>query len=181
MHNPVRLNRVLAFLDLERYAQTYSFQLVNAINAFVVGGRRGVGLGASIQKHFYLPESHTDFIFAIIGEELGLAATLATVLLFTGITICGLLISLKVPDMFGRLLAFGLTILLTLQAMFNIGVVTGCLPTKGLTLPFISSGGSSLVMSLFVVGVLINIARQNAGEYGARPLRKAGAAGDDDY
>jgi cell division protein FtsW len=173
MHNEVRRGRVLAFLAPEKYAQTYSFQLINAINAFVAGGWRGVGLGASVQKHFYLPEAHTDFIFAIIGEELGMLGTLGVVLLFAGICACGMRISIKAPDWFGRLLAFGLTILITMQAMFNIGVVTGCLPTKGLTLPFISFGGSSLMMSLAAIAVLLNIAWQSSAENIHSPLRKA--------
>ncbi len=163
MHNEVRLQRILAFRDPERYAQTFAYQLNKSIDAFVAGGGTGVGLGASIQKHFYLPEAHTDFIFAIIGEELGIMATLLILLLFAGILICGLRISWRAPDIFGRLLAFGLTMMIALQAMYNIAVVTGCIPTKGLPLPFISYGGSSLVTSLLGVGVLINIAL-HAGE-----------------
>lgn len=160
LHDPVRWNRIRAFLDPEQFAQTYSFQLLNAINAFIAGGPWGVGLGSSIQKHHYLPEAHTDFIFAIIGEELGAFASLAVVLMFAGLFICGLRISLRAPDTFGRLLAFGITLMITLQVLINIGVVTGLLPTKGLPLPFISAGGSSLVISLLEIGVLYNIARQ---------------------
>lgn len=158
MRDPVRMNRIVAFLNPEQYAQTYSFQLLNAINAFIAGGPMGVGLGGSIQKHYYLPEAHTDFIFAIIGEELGAAATLAVVLMFAGLFICGLRISLRAPDTFGRILAFGITLMITLQAVINIGVVIGLLPTKGLPLPFISAGGSSLIISLLEIGVLYNIA-----------------------
>ncbi len=155
--DPVRLNRIVAFLHPEQYAQTYSFQLLNAIHAFVAGGPFGVGLGGSIQKHYYLPEAHTDFIFAIIGEELGIGATLAVVGLFTLLLVCGVRISLRAPDTFGRLLAFGLTMMIALQALINMAVVIGLLPTKGLPLPFISAGGSSLVVSLLAVGVLYNI------------------------
>ena len=158
MHDPVRRSRIVAFLNPEQYAQTYSFQLLSAINAFIAGGPLGVGLGGSIQKHYYLPEAHTDFIFAIIGEELGIVATLAVVLMFAGIFFCGLRISLRAPDTFGRILAFGLTMMITLQAVINIGVVIGLLPTKGLPLPFISAGGSSLIVSLLEIGVLYNIA-----------------------
>jgi len=158
MRDPVRMHRIVAFLDPEQYAQTYSFQLLSAINAFIAGGPMGVGLGGSIQKHYYLPEAHTDFIFAIIGEELGAAATLAVVLIFAGLFICGLRISLRAPDTFGRILAFGITVMITLQAVINIGVVIGLLPTKGLPLPFISAGGSSLIISLLEIGVLYNIA-----------------------
>ena len=159
MHDSVRMKRILAFLDPDKYSQTYSFQLVSAINAFIAGGLGGVGLGQSMQKQYYLPEAHTDFIFAIIGEELGIFATVAVVVLFAGIFFCGLKISYRSPDVFGRLLAFGLTLMTTLQAAINIGVVTGCLPTKGLPLPFISFGGSSLIMSLVGIGVLVNIAQ----------------------
>ncbi len=159
LRDEVRLRRILAFLDPDKYSQTYSFQLVSAINAFIAGGMGGVGLGQSMQKLYYLPEAHTDFIFAIIGEELGVFATVAVVLLFAGIFFCGLKISQRAPDIFGKLLAFGVTIMITLQAAINIGVVTGCLPTKGLTLPFISYGGSSLIMSLIEIGILINIAQ----------------------
>jgi len=159
MHNEVRMQRILAFLDPNKYSQTYAFQLVSAINAFIAGGMSGVGLGQSMQKQYYLPEAHTDFIFAIIGEELGAFATIGVVVLFAGIFFCGLKISYRAPDVFGRLLAFGVTVMITLQAAINVGVVTGCLPTKGLPLPFISFGGSSLIMSLVAIGVLINIAQ----------------------
>ena len=159
MRDPVRWHRIIAFLDPDKYSRTYSFQLVSAINAFIAGGMQGVGLGQSMQKQYYLPEAHTDFIFAIIGEELGVFATVGVVLLFAGLFFCGLKISMKSQDVFGRLLAFGITVMITLQAAINIGVVTGCLPTKGLPLPFISFGGSSLIMSLVQIGVLINIAQ----------------------
>ena len=161
LRDEVRLHRILAFLDPDKYSQTYSFQLVSSITAFIAGGLSGVGLGQSMQKQYYLPEAHTDFIFAIIGEELGVFATVAVVLLFAGIFFCGLRISYRSSDIFGRLLAFGITMMITLQAAINIGVVTGCLPTKGLPLPFISFGGSSLIMSLVEIGVLINIAQHD--------------------
>ncbi|HMP76063.1 MAG TPA: putative lipid II flippase FtsW [Kiritimatiellia bacterium] len=166
MQNEVRMRRIIAFLDPERYADREAFQLLNAIYAFVMGGSGGVGLGASLQKRYYLPESHTDFIFAIIGEELGLAASMGVLLLFAVIFVCGLRISARAPDSFGRLAALGLTCMITIQAAINLGVVTGCLPTKGLPLPFISYGGTSLAITLGMVGVLVGIARQ-AGEDGA--------------
>ena len=122
-----------------------------------------MGLGASLQKRFYLPEAHTDFIFAIIGEELGLFASLGVVLLFVVFLLCGLRISGRAADSNGSLMAFGITILITMQAIINIGVVTGRLPTKGIPLPFISFGGTSLMMTLFMVGVLLNVARQGGG------------------
>ena len=163
MQNPERMRRIVAFSDPEKYAQNESFQLLNAIYAFVVGRGTGVGLGQSLQKHFYLPEAHTDFIFAIVGEELGLAASLFVVVLYLTLFICGLRISLLAQEKFGKLLGLGITLIISIQAAINIGVVTGSLPTKGLPLPFISFGGSSLVMSLLMIGVLVNIARQ-AGE-----------------
>jgi len=166
MHDPIRLQRILAFLHPDEYVQTYSFQLVNAINAFIAGGIKGVGYAQSLQKQYYLPEAHTDFIFAIIGEELGVVATLSVILLFVGLFACGMRISFRAPDLFGRFLAFGITLMITAQAAINIAVVTGCLPTKGLTLPFISFGGSSLVMSVLEIGLLLNIAQQGGEESG---------------
>ena len=154
------MRRIIAFLNPEKYATNEAFQLLSAKYAFVVGGGYGVGLGQSLQKHFYLPEAHTDFIFAIIGEELGLAASLLVVVLFVALFLCGMRISFRAPEQFGKLLGFGITLMITMQAAINIGVVTGSLPTKGLALPFISFGGSSLVISLGMIGVLINIARQ---------------------
>ena len=127
--------------------------------AFVNGGVLGVGLNNSMQKHYYLPEAHTDFIYAIAGEEWGLPATLGILLAFAGILVCGLAIATYAHDRLGRLMAFGLTLLLVFQAAFNIGVVTDCLPTKGLALPFISYGGSNLITAFVVIGMLFNIGR----------------------
>jgi cell division protein FtsW len=158
--NPERMARIMAFLDPEKYMDGEAYQLMNALYAFVVGGAWGVGLGESLQKRFYLPEAHTDFIFAIIGEELGIGASVGVVLLFVVFMLCGLRISGRAADVGGRLMAFGITILITLQAAINIGVVTGRLPTKGLPLPFISFGGTSLMVTLFMTGVLLNVARQ---------------------
>lgn len=163
MHNAERMRRITAFLNPEKYAEDAAFQLLNAIYAFVTGGGRGVGLGQGLQKHFYLPEAHTDFIFAIVGEELGLAASLGVVMLFLGLFLCGIRITFRAPDQFGKLLAFGITLMLSVQAMINIAVVTGSMPTKGLALPFMSYGGSSLLISMAMIGILVNIARQ-AGE-----------------
>lgn len=160
MYNEVRMRRIIAFLNPEKYAQEEAFQLLNAVYAFVVGGGSGVGLGQSIQKRFYLPEAHTDFIFAIIAEELGMTASVAVVLLFVTLFLCGLRIAMRAPDEFGRLLAFGISTMITVQAAINIGVVSGCLPTKGLPLPFISFGGSSLLVTLGMIGMLLNISSQ---------------------
>lgn len=164
MQSEVRYKRIIAFRDPEAYAEREAFQLLNAIYAFVMGGSGGVGLGNSLQKRFYLPEAHNDFIFAIIGEELGLLASLGVVALFAILFLSGLRISMRAPDSFGRLLALGLTCMIAFQAAINIGVVTGSLPTKGIPLPFISYGGTSLVVSLVMVGILVGIARQSGGD-----------------
>jgi cell division protein FtsW len=157
MQDPVRMGRVMAFLRPEGYPYV-AHHLAQSKIAFIRGGLSGVGLSNSLQKELYLPEAHTDFIFAIVGEELGFAATAGVVLLFCVILVCGMFISYRAPDPFGRLLGFGLTMLITLQAAINVGVVTGCLPTKGLALPFVSYGGSSLVTSVAAISILLNIA-----------------------
>lgn len=161
MRDPVRTTRFLAFIVPEKYPDA-AHQLAQSKIAFIMGGWSGVGLGNSIQKQFYLPEAYNDFILAIIGEELGCPATCLVVMLFLALLICGMIISFNAPDRFGRLLGFGITMMVSLQASINIGVVTGCLPTKGLPLPFISYGGSSLLMSVAGVCVLLNIAHHYA-------------------
>ncbi len=171
MQNPERMRRFTAFLDPEKYAKDDAYQMLNAIYGFVIGGVRGVGLGEGLQKRAYLPEAHTDFIFAIIGEELGLIASIATVVLFLGFFFCGLRIGFRAPDMFGKLTAFGIASVVALQAALNVAVVTGSMPTKGIPLPFISYGGSSMMISLLMVGVLVNIAKQ-AGDDDGIPRRK---------
>ncbi len=153
-----RRGRVLAFLNPEKYAQGEAFQLTMGLYAFISGGLDGKGLGNSMQKRFYLPEAHTDFIFAILGEEWGLLGTLSVLMLFFVFFVCGMLISARVEDRFGKLLAFGLTLIIIIQAALNMGVVTGSLPTKGITLPFISFGGSSMLVCLAMTGILINVA-----------------------
>ena len=162
-HSKVRMARVLAYCMPEKFPGP-AYQSLQSKLAFIMGGWSGVGLGESMQKRFYLPEAHTDFIFAIVGEELGIAATLAVLIMFAAILVIGLVISSRAPDPLGRLLGFGLTMMLVSQAAINIGVVTGCLPTKGLPLPFISYGGSSLLISVMAIGVLVNIARHSSGE-----------------
>ena len=158
MHDPVRLGRMMAFLYPENHPEV-AYHLAQSKVAFIKGGLFGVGLGNSIQKQHYLPEAHTDFILAIVGEELGFMATGLVVLAFLAILVSGLMISYRAPDTFGRLLGYGITVMIFMQAAINIGVVTGCLPTKGLPLPFISYGGSSLIGALTCFGLLLSIAR----------------------
>ncbi len=156
--NPERMSRILAFLDPQKYEQDKAWQLINSLRAFAAGGLWGVDFGNSMQKYHYLPEAHTDFIFPIIGEELGLIAALVVLMMYVMLFILGLKIALNARDDFGRFLALGITLMITMQALINFAVVTGCVPTKGLALPFISYGGSSLVISGVMVGILVNIA-----------------------
>ena len=154
-----RRQRWMAFLDPWRDPTDTGFQMIQSFLALGGGGPVGMGLGEGRQKLFFLPYPHTDFIFAVIGEELGLLGTLSVLVLFGMLAWRGLSISLRAPDPFGRHLAFGLTMMIIIQAMVNMAVVTGLLPTKGLTLPFLSYGGSSLVANLAAVGILWNISR----------------------
>jgi cell division protein FtsW len=156
LFNKNRMDRLMAFFS-ETGDKTAAYQVEQAKIAFKCGGPWGVGFNESIQKYSYLPEAHTDFIFAIGGEELGFVFTIFVVLAFITLLACGILISIRAPDRLGRLLAFGMILLLIFQAAFNIGVVTDCLPTKGLALPFMSYGGTNLVTALFAIGTLINV------------------------
>jgi len=158
--DPVRLRRILAWLFLEENKEGVGYQAYQAMLALGSGGLTGLGLGDGRQKRGFVPEQHTDFIFAIIGEELGLVATLLVVLAFLVIVLCGLRIALRTEDRFGLLLATGVSLLIGLQAFINIGVVTSVLPNKGIPLPFISYGGSNLLVMLTCVGLLINLARR---------------------
>jgi cell division protein FtsW len=155
-----RMSRLLAFTDLERYKQDAGLQQMQALIAWGSGGIEGLGLGNGRQKMLYLPYAHTDFIFPMIGEELGLRVSLLVVFLFIVIIVCGIMIALHAKDRFGLLLAIGIVALLGLQAAVNIGVTTSLLPNKGLPLPFVSYGGSNLVACLFGIGLLLNIYRQ---------------------
>ncbi len=159
-----RRQRILTFLDPWRNPQGAGFQIIQSFVAFKAGGFTGVGLGEGKQKLFYLPEAHTDFIFSVIGEELGMVGVLLVIALFTMVIFRGLLIALKTKEAFGMYLAFGITCLIGLQAFFNMGVVMGILPTKGLALPFISYGGSSLITNLLAVGILLNISTESGKE-----------------
>ena len=135
-------------------------QLDQALIAIRNGGETGVGFGKSMQKQLYLPENHTDFIFAIGAEEWGIAFSLLLLALFITVFVCGVIIAAKSQDRLGKLMAYGMVFLIFFQALFNMGVVTGLLPTKGLALPFISYGGPNLMSALIAIGVLINISRQ---------------------
>ena len=162
VHNPVRWARILAFWDLEAHKQGVGYQAYQAMLALGSGGWWGLGLGNGRQKLGFVPEHQTDFVLSIIGEELGLVATLAVVLAFVVLVICGIYIAWNAPDPFGFLLGSGLTLLIGFQAAINIGVVTSVLPNKGLPLPFISYGGSNLLIMLCSIGCLLSIARRAA-------------------
>jgi cell division protein FtsW len=160
--DPMRSGRVMAWLHPEQNTKV-AYQAYHAMLALGSGGWTGLGLGNGRQKLGFVPENHTDFILSVIGEELGLIATLLVVLAFVVIFVCGIVISTRSSDTFGFLLGCGLSFLIGLQALINIGVVTSALPNKGLALPFISYGGSSVVIMLTAVGLLLSIAhRANA-------------------
>ncbi len=159
LHNPVRLQRVLSFLEPEANRQGTGYQPWQALLAFAAGGVDGVGLGNGRQQNAFLPEAHTDYIFAIMGEEMGLIFTLLTVALFVTIFIAGLMHVRRAPNLFQFLLVTGCVLLITLQAIINLGVVTSLLPSKGMSLPFISAGGSNLLLMGLLVGVIINSQR----------------------
>ncbi len=152
-----RLERFLSFLDPWKDPTNSGFQIIQSFLSFGSGGILGVGLGNSMQKLFYLPEPHTDFILSVIGEESGFIGITIIILLFAIFVLRGFMISYKAPDLFGILLASGLTIIIALGAFINMAAVMGLIPTKGLVLPFLSYGGTSLIMSLATVGVLLNI------------------------
>ncbi|MFQ5991018.1 MAG: putative lipid II flippase FtsW [Nitrospiraceae bacterium] len=158
-----RRQRVMAFLDPWKDPADTGFQITQSFLAFGNGGLLGVGLGQGKQKLFFLPEAHTDFVLALVGEELGLMGAATVLLLFGFLVFKGFQIARRAREPFGRYLAMGLTLLIGLQVLINAGVVTGLLPTKGLTLPLISYGGSSLVVSLVAVGILQSISRDRQG------------------
>lgn len=154
-----RRQRLMTFLAPWKDASDAGFQITQSFLAFGSGGPFGVGLGEGKQKLFFLPEAHTDFVLALVGEELGLVGTGAIILLFALFVVRGFQIAARARMPFGRYLGMGITLLIGIQALVNACVVTGLLPTKGLTLPFVSYGGSSLVISLIGVGILLNISR----------------------
>jgi len=155
-----RVRRLTAFLDPWADREDSGYQLVQSLIAVGSGGLTGNGLGYSVQKLGYLPYPHTDFIYAIVSEELGLAGASVLLVCFCLITWRGLKTASRAPDAFGSLLALGLTAMIAVQAFVNMSVVLGLLPTKGLPLPFVSAGGSSLIMSLAGMGVLLNISQR---------------------
>lgn len=158
-HEPYRLQRLLAFLDPWEDPLDSGFHIIQSLYALGSGGLFGAGLGQGKQKYLYLPEQHTDFIFAVIGEELGFIGGVLIISLFIMFVWRGLRIALAAPDPFAGLLATGITVGIGLQAFINIGVVTGSLPVTGITLPFISFGGTSLIFTLLGVGILLNISK----------------------
>lgn len=161
-----RRQRILAFLNPWSDPQGAGFHIIQSLLALGSGGLFGVGLGESRQKVYYLPERHTDFIFAILGEELGLVGTMVVLLLFAILAYRGFRIARDAPDRFGTLLAGGITLMIVLQAILNIGVTTGVLPITGVPLPFVSFGGSSLLFTMIGMGTLLNISQHCAGARG---------------
>ncbi|WP_420874433.1 stage V sporulation protein E [Oceanobacillus polygoni] len=154
---PYRISRITAFLNPWEDPLGDGFQIIQSLYAIGPGGLMGLGLGNSLQKYFYLPEPQTDFIFAILGEELGFIGGTIIIILFFLLLWRGIKISLEAPDLFGRFLALGIAGMLAVQAMINISVVIGLIPVTGITLPFLSYGGSSLTLTLCSVGILLNI------------------------
>jgi cell division protein FtsW len=177
---PYRLRRLLAFRDPERYLDSLSYQVHQSLISLGSGGLLGVGIGSSRQKFLFLPEAHTDFIFAIVGEELGFAGAGLLLVAFVLLARTGARIARRAPDDLGLVLGGGLTALLVLGGLFNMGVATGNLPTTGLTLPFVSYGATSLTVSLAAAGILLNVSRPRRASDrvvpARRPRERSGAA-----
>jgi cell division protein FtsW len=167
-HVSYRLVRLMAFLHPDSDPQGAGFQLLQSLIAVGSGGFTGVGLMESKQKLFYLPEAHTDFIYAVISEELGFIGASIVICLFGVFAWRGLRAAFNAPDGFGRLLALGVTAMVVFQALINFAVVLGMMPTKGIPLPFVSYGGSSLLVMLLATGVLLNISQQAVPGTGLR-------------
>ena len=162
IHSPSRVQRIAAFLNPEKWADSAAYQANQSLIALGSGGMWGKGLGRGICKYGHLPEDTTDFIFAIIGEELGLVGTVAVIGLFIIFVWLGILIVARCEDKFGQLLAGGIVLTIGIQAVLNIAVVTVVLPTKGISLPVVSAGGSGMLLAAGAVGVVLNIAKQSA-------------------
>lgn len=158
-HVGFRKKRLLMFFDPWSDPRGAGFQAIQSFLAFGSGGLTGLGLGEGRQKLLFLPEPHSDFIFSVVGEELGLVGALGLASLFALFTLLGLRLALRCEDGFGRLLAFGITLMIGLQALINMGVATGLFPNKGMPLPFISAGGSSVFIALVAVGILLSVSR----------------------
>ncbi len=175
--SPNRRARVMTFIDgvrgIQREEDPTAYHRDQSREAFVRGGQLGSGLGQSIQKYQYLPEANTDFIFAIAGEEFGLPVTAGMALAFLVMLWCGVYIAAHAPDRFGRLVALALTVLLVFEAAFNMGMATGCLPTKGIALPFNSYGGTSMIASLVAIGLLSSIGHAAIREKTPQPARES--------
>jgi cell division protein FtsW len=159
-HKGYRLARLTAFLDPWKDAGNTGFQIIQSLLSFGSGGAFGVGIGDGMQKLFYLPEPHTDFILSIIAEESGFIGVTIVIVMFALFVFRGFMIALKAPDLFGTLLAAGLTMVIALESFINIAGVMGLIPLKGLALPFLSYGGTSFIMSMTAVGILLNISTQ---------------------
>jgi cell division protein FtsW len=162
---PWRLQRLADFLDPWKNQSGSGFQVTQSLIAIGSGGSTGLGFAQGKQKLFYLPAPHTDFIFAVIGEELGLIGTLIVTGLFAALAWRGLRAARKAPDSFGRMLAVGLTMTIAAQALFNLSVTLSLVPTKGIPLPFVSSGGSSLAFNLLAAGILLNISKHTGEDW----------------
>lgn len=156
---PYRMKRLLAFSDPWADPLNSGYHIIQSLYAIGSGGLFGVGLGRSREKFLYLPEPHTDFIFAILGEELGFIGTVTVIILFFLFAWRGFKVAISAPDIYGSLLAGGITSMIVLQALMNIAVVTASMPVTGIPLPFISFGGSALIFTLAGVGILLNISR----------------------
>ncbi len=156
---PYRFDRVKAWLDPFQYKMDEGWQIVNSLLAIGSGGLFGRGLGQSMQKYLYIPEPYNDYIFAVLAEELGFFGSMVVLLLFLVFIWRGIKVAMNAPDVFGSLMAIGITSLIGVQAMFNVAVVTNSIPSTGISLPFFSAGGTSLIFLMFGVGILLNISR----------------------
>ena len=173
---PWRVQRILAFLDPYKYSDDAAYQVVQSLYAIGSGGVFGEGFAKGQQKLFYLPYPYSDFIFSVVGEELGLVGTLAVVVAFGLLLWRGAKTAIQAPDRFGMLLGIGITTGIIVQALFNISVVTSILPAKGIPLPFISYGGSSVIVTLTAVGILLNISQHTGGHVVADEYEKPAAS-----
>lgn len=171
-----RMERVTSFLDPWADPSDSGYQIIQSLYAFGSGGIGGIGLGLSRQKFFYLPAAHTDFVFAVIGEELGLLGAIAVIAAFGVFAVAGMRIAYESRDLFGRLIAGGLTSLIVAQALMNMAAVTGLMPITGIPLPFVSAGGSSLTLTLACVGLILAVSR-HSGQTRVRLVRSANGRG----